>query len=206
MNTSTKKMRFFLITTLTLLLALGILRGPAWAGEQGKKPVIIGFDAEAGHMTSTSDDAIQMGILTAIHEINAAGGVLGGRPLELLIKDNRSVPARGIKNIEEFAKIPDLVAVVGGKFSPVLLEEVPVIHQEKVILLDAWAAADTIVDNGKNPNFCFRLSLKDSWGIQTMMDFAFKKGAKRSQSCCRLRVGAGAMKRPSSSTWRPTRK
>lgn len=29
------------------------------------KPVIIGFDAEQGNLTSTSDDAIRIGILTA---------------------------------------------------------------------------------------------------------------------------------------------
>lgn len=144
-----------------------------------KKPVIIGFDAEVGHSTSTSDDAIRMGILTAIDEINAAGGVLGGRPLELQVKDHRSVPARGVKNIEEFAAIPDLVAVVGGKFSPVLLEEVPILHEKKMILLSAWAAADGIIDNGREPNYCFRLSLKDSWAAEVMLGHAAKKGAKK---------------------------
>ncbi|MFH1021423.1 MAG: ABC transporter substrate-binding protein, partial [Pseudomonadota bacterium] len=151
----------------------------ASAAEPAKKPVLIGFDAEAGHVTSTSDDAIRMGILTAISEINAAGGVLSGRPLELIIKDHRSVPARGIKNIEEFAEIPELVAVVGGKFSPVLQDEVPIVHEKKMILLDAWAAADNIIDSGRTPNFCFRLSLKDSWAMQIMLDHAAKKGAKR---------------------------
>ncbi|MFA6284067.1 MAG: ABC transporter substrate-binding protein [Desulfurivibrionaceae bacterium] len=164
----------WLITIFLILsVATAIAAGPA------KKPVIIGFDAEVGHTTSTSDDAIRIGILTAIREINAAGGVLGGRPLELVIKDHRSVPARGIKNIEEFAEIPDLVAVVGGRFTPVMQEEVPILHEKKVILLDAWGAADNIVDNGRTPNFCFRLSLKDSWAIQTMLNHAAKKGAKR---------------------------
>jgi branched-chain amino acid transport system substrate-binding protein len=151
----------------------------AFAGETNTKPVIIGFDAEAGHVTSTSDDAIRMGILAAIHEINNAGGVLGGRPLELLVKDNRSVPARGVQNIEEFAEVPDLVAVVAGKFSPVVLEEVAIIHEKKILLLDAWAAADTIIDNGQSPNFCFRLSLKDSWAAEAMLGYAAQKGLKK---------------------------
>ncbi len=167
------------MTLFLTLIATIAVAASALAAEPAKKPVIIGFDAEVGHTTSTSDDAIRMGILTAIHEINAAGGVLGGRPLELVIKDHRSVPARGIKNIEEFAEIPDLVAVVGGRFTPVMQEEVPILHEKKVILLNAWGAADNIVDNGRTPNFCFRLSLKDSWAIQTMLNHAAKKGAKR---------------------------
>ncbi|MDH4318479.1 MAG: ABC transporter substrate-binding protein [Desulfobulbaceae bacterium] len=143
-----------------------------------KNPVIIGFDGEIGHRTSTSDDAVIAGIKIAIRKINDAGGVLGGRPLELLVKDNRSVPARGVANMEAFARVPDLVAVVGGKFSPVMLEQIPIIHEKKIILLDAWGAADTIIDNGRNPNFCFRLSLKDSWAIQTMMEYAMNKGVR----------------------------
>lgn len=146
------------------------------AEKETQKPVIIGFDGEIGHRTSTSDDAVITGIKIAIREINDAGGVLGGRPMKLLVKDNRSVPARGVANMKAFAEIPDLVAVVGGKFSPVMLEQIPIIHEKNVILLDAWGAADTIIDNGRNPNFCFRLSLKDSWAVQTMMEYAIEKG------------------------------
>ncbi|MBV5307513.1 MAG: ABC transporter substrate-binding protein [Desulfobulbaceae bacterium] len=164
-----------------IVILLTILLSPlhSRADETIKKPVIIGFDAEQGNLTSTSDDAIRIGILTAIHEINAAGGVLGGRPLELVVKDNRSVPARGIRNIEEFAEIPDLVAVMTGKFSPVVLDEIPVVHGKKIILLDPWAAADPIIENGQNPNYIFRLSLTDSWAIATMLNYAVKKGAKK---------------------------
>jgi len=168
-----------MVVVASLACCLLACLGPACAGAVAVRPVFVGFDAEIGHATSTSDDAIRMGILTAIQEINDAGGVLGGRPLELIIKDHRSVPARGVKNIEEFSEINDLVAVVGGKFSPVLLEEVPILHEKQMILLDAWAAADAIVDNDRTPNFCFRLSLKDSWAIDTMMDYAARRGFRK---------------------------
>ena len=62
------------------------------------EPVLVGIDAEFSDATSTSDDAIRLGIRLAIEEINAAGGVLGGRPLKLVERDNRSVPARGVAN------------------------------------------------------------------------------------------------------------
>jgi branched-chain amino acid transport system substrate-binding protein len=133
-------------------------------------PVLIGLDAEVGHKTSTSDEAIRWGIEIALDEINARGGVLGGRPLELVIRDNRSVPARGRDNLREFAAMPDLVAVFTGKFSPVVLEQIALTHQLKLPLLDPWAAADAITDNGYSPNFVFRLSLRDDWAIKTMLD------------------------------------
>ncbi|MEW6645944.1 MAG: ABC transporter substrate-binding protein [Pseudomonadota bacterium] len=145
----------------------------------GKTPVYIGFDAEAGHLTSTSDKAIRLGLEQAIAEINAAGGVLDGRPLQLIVKDNRSVPARGIENLKAFAAQPDLVAVFCGKFSPVVLEQIETVHQLGIPLLNPWAAADAIVDNGHAPNYVFRLSLRDSWAMPVMLDHLRARGLRR---------------------------
>jgi len=162
---------------LVFLILLGLpASGPAATSQP---PVYIGFDGEIGHATSTSDEAIIMGARIAIAEINQAGGVLGGRPLELVIKDNRSVPARGVANIRAFAEIPDLVAVLGGKFSPVVLEELPILHEKKMIMLAPWSAADQIIDHDYQPNFCFRLSLKDSWAAQAMLEYGRKRGFKK---------------------------
>jgi len=160
-----------------LLLCCLLLSFAALAEE--KPPVLVGLDAEFGHLTSTSDDAIKRGILIAIDEINRNGGVLGGRPLKLVERDNRSVPARAIVNIKELAAMPDMVAVFCGKFSPVVLESLPTLHERKMILLDPWAAADSIVDNGYQPNYVFRLSLRDSWAAPVMLRHAKAKGARQ---------------------------
>lgn len=151
---------------------------PAEAAAAERAPVHIGLDAEFGHTTSTSDDAIRAGILVAIEEINRAGGVLGGRPLVLLERDNRSVPARGVANLKRFAEVEDLVAVFCGKFSPVVIEALPLIHRLGLPLLDPWAAANPVVDNGYTPNYVFRLSLRDSWAIPTMIEHLRAKGAR----------------------------
>jgi branched-chain amino acid transport system substrate-binding protein len=143
------------------------------------QPVYIGLDAELGYAGSTSAEAIRQGILIAAEEINRSGGVLGGRRLELVERANDSVPARGIENIKELAALPDLVAVFCGRFSPPVLEALPTLHQLALPLLNPWAATDSIVDNGYQPNFVFRLSLSDSWGLPTMLHHAQAKGARR---------------------------
>ncbi|WP_374347649.1 ABC transporter substrate-binding protein [Chitinimonas sp.] len=140
------------------------------------EPVLLGLDAEVSDRTSTSDDAIRFGIETAISEINGAGGVLGGRPLQLVVRDNRSVPARGRENVAEFARMPDMVGFFTGKFSPVAIEELPTAYAQELLMLDPWAAADPIVDNGHVPNYVFRLSLRDSWAMDTLLAYARSKG------------------------------
>lgn len=153
---------------LGLLTGLGCMSAHA----QTKTPVYLGLDVEAGHKSSTSDDAIRLGVRLAMEQINRAGGVLGGRPLALIERDNRSVPARAVENVRALAQISDLVAVLCGKFSPVALELVPVVHELRLPLLDPWAAADKIVDNGHSPNFVFRLALKDSWAVPALLNHA----------------------------------
>ncbi|MEN8178724.1 MAG: ABC transporter substrate-binding protein [Pseudomonadota bacterium] len=157
-----------------LLISLGCV-----AHAEEKAPVYIGFDGEYGLLNSTSAQAIERGIRVAMDEINRAGGVLNGRSLELLTKDNRSVPARGRENIRQFAQVKDLVAVVCGRFSPVILDILPLVHREGIVLLDAWGSADGITDHEYSPSYTFRLSLKDQFAIPTMLKSAVDKGVNR---------------------------
>ena len=143
------------------------------------KPVLIGFDGELGYAGSTSAEAITSGIQIAIDEINLAGGVLGGRPLKLIKKANHSIPARSIHNIKQFSEVPDLVAVFCGRFSPTVLGALSTINTEKIPLLNPWAAANNIIDNNASPNYVFRLSLRDSWAMPTMIRYGEYKGASR---------------------------
>jgi branched-chain amino acid transport system substrate-binding protein len=134
------------------------------------------IDAEFGIPGSTSAQAILNGAQVAAKEINAAGGLLG-RQLEIVQRDNRGVPARALATLREVAADPDVIAVMCGKYSPVVVELLPEIHRLKIPFLDPWAAADPITDNGFSPNFVFRLSLRDTWAMQVMMDHASKHGA-----------------------------
>lgn len=145
------------------------------AGAQ-PQPVRVGLDAEFGLDNSTSAQAVELGMRTAIAEINRAGGVLKGRPIELVTKDHRSIPARGIRNIEEFARMPDLVAVFGGRFSPVIIEELPTLKATKTLFMATWSSADGIIDNGMKPNYVYRLSLRDSLAMPKLLQTARKRG------------------------------
>lgn len=133
------------------------------------RPILIGADLEFHHRSSTSDDAILAGIRLAIDDINAAGGLLDGRPLDVVLRDNRSVPSRGVDNAREFAAMNDMPAFLCGKYSAVALQQLPVIRPAGLILLDPWAAADAIIDNPETPNTAFRIGLRDSWAIEAML-------------------------------------
>jgi hypothetical protein len=162
-----------LVRALPLVLATF---ATAMAAVPAAAPVRVGLDAEFGLDNSTSAQAVELGLRTAIGEINRAGGVLGGRPVELVTRDHRSLPARGIRNIEELARTPDLVAVFGGRFSPVIIEELPPLKATRTLFLAPWSSADAIVDNDMQPNYVYRLSLRDSLAMPRLLETARKRG------------------------------
>ena len=159
-------------------LACSLLLG-GLAQAAGVRPVLLGIDGEFGLDNSTSAQAVELGMRAAVQEINAAGGVLHGRPLQVVVKDHRSIPARGIRNIQEFAKLPDLVAVFGGRFSPVVIEELPTLKAARVPFMAAWSSADVIVDNAMQPNYVYRLSLRDSLAMPALLAAAKRRKLAR---------------------------
>ena len=158
---------------------LALFAAAAFCSAQAAAPVVIGVSAEYSMKHSHSAQSIEKGAKLAIEEINAAGGVLGGRKLELQALDDRGVPARAIENLKELAKNPDALAVFCGRFSPVAVELVPAANRERFLLLDPWAAADGIANNGGNPNYVFRLSMTDTWALRVMAQHALERKFKR---------------------------
>ena len=53
--------------------------------------------------------------------------------------------------------------------SPITVEMLPEAARLKVPLVSVWGSADPITDNPATPSFVFRLSLKDSWGVEAML-------------------------------------
>lgn len=153
---------------LSAAMCVGMAHAQAPA-DPGKAPVLIGFDGAYGQKTNTAPIAIELGARAAIDEINHAGGVLGGRPLKLVTTDNKGVTARGKDNFIELATTKDMVAVLGGKYSPISVEVLPEAHRLNVPLISVWGSADGITDHKYHPSYSFRVSLKDDWGVAAMV-------------------------------------
>lgn len=143
------------------------------------KPVVIGLDADMSSGSAVGGEAIRRGALIAIAEINQRGGVLGGRPLELVVKDHHGVPTRSTDNLKEFVALDNLVAVLGGVHSPAIIENLQLIHAQKLLFLAPWSAATNVVDNGYEPNYVFRLSVRDEYAGAFLADQAGRRGYRR---------------------------
>jgi tripartite ATP-independent transporter DctP family solute receptor len=135
--------------------------------------LVIAIDADMSGNSALSGLAIRRGIEMAIDEVNQKGGVLG-KTLVLTARDNSMIPARGLDNLSKFSQIDNLLAVFCGISSPVALAELNYIHQNKMLMLDPWAAATPIVDNGYQPNNVFRVSVRDEYAADFLLQNALK--------------------------------
>ena len=147
----------------------------AGRGGSDKEPLIVGLDADLSAGGAQAGGAIYRGMQLAVDDINRKGGLLG-HPLRIVALDHRSNPQLGIKNIEQLATIPSLIAVVGGLHSSVIVEELADIHRLKIPFLIPWAAASVLTAHDYKPSYTFRVSIEDSVTAPFLLERALKIG------------------------------
>ncbi|HSB71184.1 MAG TPA: ABC transporter substrate-binding protein [Candidatus Methylomirabilis sp.] len=158
---------------LPVLLLLSVsLAASQIALAQSRDPVKIGLAAAVSGGSAASGEAIKRGLTIAMDEINAKGGVLGGRKLELVIRDDEGNPAKGVTIARELVEREKVVAVFGGLHTTVALAQVPVWQELKHPYMGAWAAGTEIAQNGQKPNYVFRVSANDDYADKFLTRYA----------------------------------
>src|SRR5438128_2172276 len=163
--------RVSLILSIVLAVALG---APVSAPAQSKDPVKIGLSAAVSGGSAASGEAIKRGLQIAIDEVNAKGGVLGGRKLELVVRDDEGNPQKGVTIARELAEREKVVAIFGGLHTTVALAQVPVWHPLKTPHMATWAAGTNITRNGQSPNYVFRVSANDDYVDRFLSRYAME--------------------------------
>jgi branched-chain amino acid transport system substrate-binding protein len=161
------------------LLAAGLALAAA-TPVLANEPIKIGLVTALSGQSALAGEAITRGMQIAIDEINAKGGLLGGRKLELVRRDDEANPAKGVVAARELIYREKVAVVFGGLDTPVSMAIVPLMNQEKVPFMGPWAAGTGITKNGANPNFAFRVSAVDEIVDVGMLAYAQKnfKSAK----------------------------
>ena len=102
------KWRVIFIVVLSFAIAL-----PA-TSVAAKKPIKIGVVLPLSGGFEIYGNLGVRGAKMAVAEINAAGGVLDGRPLELIIEDNKTDPKTAVEKAKKLILRDKVVAVDGA--------------------------------------------------------------------------------------------
>ena len=159
---------------IRLFAALLLLAAaPAWA----QQTIKIGLVTALSGQSARAGEAITRGLQVAIDEINAKGGLRVGnqsRKLELLRRDDESIPAKGVIAARELYFKEKVAVLIGGLDSPVALAIVPIANENKLPFMDPWAAGTPITKNGAKDNYVFRVSAVDELVDRAMLQYAQK--------------------------------
>lgn len=134
----------------------------------------IGLVTALSGQSAQAGEALTRGMSIAIDEINAKGGLLGGRKLELVRRDDEANPAKGVVAARELIFKEKVAVLFGGLDTPVSMAIVPIANQEKVPFMGPWAAGTGVTKNGANPNYAFRVSAVDELVDKAMLNYAQK--------------------------------
>ena len=177
-ETQMRKWRSHSFRLASSLISIGLSLGLGSA--RAADPIKIGHIAALSGASAQSGEAITRGLTIAIEEINAKGGLLGGRKLELVQRDDESTPPKGVTAVRELITRENVAAIVGGIDTPVGLASVPITNKEKAIYMAVWAAGTGITRNGATPNYAFRVSAVDALVDIKLLKYAAEKfGAKK---------------------------
>lgn len=164
---------------LSILLAVGLLiSGLTACGANSKgqaansNEIKIGINYElSGGVASYGQSSVD-GIMMAIDEINAAGGI-DGKKLVPVKYDNKSEPAEAITLANKLISQDGVVAILGPATSGSFKSEISVAEKKKVPVISGSATADDVtVDKAGKKEYAFRICYTDSFQGTAMADFA----------------------------------
>lgn len=106
----------------------------------------------------------------ALAEVNAAGGLLGGRKLALLMEDDQSKPEEASNAVTKLITQDKVVAVLGEVASRRSLAAAPIAQRYKVPMITPASTNERVTDVG---DYIFRVCFIDPFQGEVLAKFAY---------------------------------
>jgi len=120
---------------------------------------------------------IVRGAKMGAEDVNARGGVLGGRKIELVIEDDSGTPEKGAAGLRKLATQDQVSAVIGQFHSSVMAAAQVLAEQFQVPVFATQASARGITE--KHLNYTFRTHVIDPDRCQLWSRWIKERGFKR---------------------------
>ncbi|MCI5801545.1 MAG: ABC transporter substrate-binding protein [Oscillospiraceae bacterium] len=176
-------MKKFLAAALSVLLVALLLSG--CGAKTNENEIRIGINYELSGAVATYGQSSVDGIMMAIDEINAAGGI-NGKTIVPVKYDNKSEPAEATTLANKLMTQDKVLAILGPATSGSFKAEIPVAEKNKVPVVTGSATADDVTvdledgqvvynDDGSVKGlkeYAFRICFSDSYQGSAMAAFA----------------------------------
>jgi len=159
-----------MLPRLCLLALVLALPAGAHAAAPAGEPVKIGFFMSITGRDASFGEAALRGARLAIDDLNAAGGILG-RPAQLVVEDNRSLPGESATAVKKLIGRDRVVALVGECASSRTLEAAPVAQAAGVPLVTPASTNPRVTAVG---DCIFRVCFADPFQGAVLATYAWK--------------------------------
>ena len=106
----------------------------------------------------------------AVAFANAADGI-NGRPIELLIRDDKRDPELSVQHASELVA-EGVLTVIGPDYSGLALDAAPLLQQHGITMVTTYPTNPKVTKSG---NYVFMTAFIDSYQARIMADFAIEK-------------------------------
>jgi branched-chain amino acid transport system substrate-binding protein len=159
-----------------LLLAAVLIAGTAACERKSGSAADSNGDIVIGMYGSLTGDGASFGLSSkdgtelAVDEINAAGGLLNGRKLKLLIEDDQSKPEEASNAVTKLITQDKAVAILGEVASRRTLAAAPVAQKYQIPLITPASTNERVTKVG---DYIFRVCFIDPFQGEVLAKFAF---------------------------------
>ena len=189
--------RQWMMPTLVLVLVLSTLVGlvacggqptaapeeaPEESTEAELEPIKVGWFGALTGDWALWGEASRNGTQFTIDMVNEAGGVLGGRQLELIAYDNKSDQLESVNVVRRLITEDGVVAVIGTNSSGSNIAVAPIAEENKVPVIATYATNPRVTqpEEGVLMEYTYRVCFTDPYQGSVMADFAFSDlGARK---------------------------
>ncbi|HLN80620.1 MAG TPA: ABC transporter substrate-binding protein [Thermoanaerobaculia bacterium] len=151
------------------LAALSFLAGCGAEKPPGAEGIQVGFFGALTGPTATFAQSGRNGVQMAVEELNAAGGVLGGKHIELLVEDDRGEASEAASAVSKLITRDHVVALIGEQASSRTIAAAPIAQNYGVPMI---SPTSTSADVTKKGDYIFRVCFTDPYQGAVLSSFA----------------------------------
>ena len=155
---------FLRSTSFAFVCAVGLA-----APLRAQEPIVIGEFASLTGSEATFGINSSNGVQLAREDIDRAGGLLGGRHIQMIVEDDQSKPGQPSAAVKKLVANDKAIAILGEIASSRSLEAAPICQEAKIPMVSPGSTNPKVTDAG---DYIFRVCFIDSFQGTVMAKFA----------------------------------
>jgi branched-chain amino acid transport system substrate-binding protein len=170
LQTTTRSIRLIAAALVAVVPLLAACERKSAGEASTTGDILLGFYGSLTGDGASFGQSSMDGAELAVAEINAAGGVLGGRKLSLLVEDDQSKPEEASSVVTKLVTQDHVVAVIGEVASRRTLAAAPVAQRYQVPMVTPASTNERVTAVG---DYIFRVCFIDPFQGEVLAKFAF---------------------------------